>query len=81
MAPVERATTKRIAKNLIECTESLSRKRRAFSIVTQLDDFKMKRFREGPAPGSDFELDLFQRALGWNDMVVEAQFRRIHSER
>jgi hypothetical protein len=32
-----------IAINLIERTKNLSKKRRAFSIVTQLHDIKMKR--------------------------------------
>lgn len=80
IAAVQRAATKRIAINLMERTESLSKKRRAFSIVTQLDDMNMKRRGLGPLPDSDLELDLLQSAFGRHDVVIEAQLRRIHPE-
>jgi hypothetical protein len=43
MAWVHREATKTIARSLMMRTSNLSKKRRAFSIVTQLHDIKMKR--------------------------------------
>jgi len=44
-------------------------KRRAFSIVTQLDDMKMKRRGSARATRSNLELDLLQGAFGRHDVM------------